>query len=136
MTPRERFRRTMNFESVDRIPLWEWGPWSQTVRRWRNEGMDGHAGIPQFAECDPRANCGVDFAPIPRFKKTTLAEDEDGVTYINEIGQTIKNLHEWELSMPHFIDYPVHNRAEWEKLTQRFDPDSQGRYPQIGTHAS
>ncbi len=129
MTPRERFRCTMHFEPVDRIPLWEWGPWSQTVRRWRSEGMPGERGVPQFAECDPRSDCGIDFAPVPRFEKQILTEDDSGVTYINEIGQTIKNLHEWELSMPHFIDYPVHNRAEWEQLTERFNPDSPKRYP-------
>jgi len=129
MTPRERFHRWMRFEPVDRPPLWEWGPWSQTVRRWRTEGLTAERGVPQFAECDPRSDCGVDFGLVPRFERKVLAEDERGVTYVNEIGQTLKNLHEWEMSMPLFLDYPVHNREEWEGIKWRYNPDSPERYP-------
>jgi len=40
MTNRERFRRVLNFEPVDRLPVTEWaGWWSQTLDRWRGEGL-------------------------------------------------------------------------------------------------
>lgn len=40
MTHRERFRRTMHFEPVDRLPAIEWaGWWNQTVDRWHTEGL-------------------------------------------------------------------------------------------------
>lgn len=40
MTTRERIRRTLNFQPVDRLPVMEWaGWWDQTVNRWRNEGL-------------------------------------------------------------------------------------------------
>jgi hypothetical protein len=40
MTTRERFRRTLNFEPVDRLPIIEWaGWWDKTVARWRDEGL-------------------------------------------------------------------------------------------------
>jgi hypothetical protein len=36
----ERFRALMNFQSVDRIPRWEWAMWwDKTIERWHGEGM-------------------------------------------------------------------------------------------------
>ncbi len=36
----ERFRAVMNFQSVDRLPRWEWAMWwDQTIARWHDEGL-------------------------------------------------------------------------------------------------
>ena len=36
----ERFRATMNFQSVDRLPKWEWAMWwDKTIERWHGEGL-------------------------------------------------------------------------------------------------
>lgn len=40
LTHRDRFRRLMRFEPVDRLPVVEWAPyWDLTVDRWYSEGM-------------------------------------------------------------------------------------------------
>lgn len=40
MTNRERFRRVLNFEPVDRLPVMEWAPWwDKTIARWYDEGL-------------------------------------------------------------------------------------------------
>lgn len=40
MTNRERVIRTLNFETVDRLPVLEWaGWWDKTIERWRQEGL-------------------------------------------------------------------------------------------------
>ncbi|MCL6519928.1 MAG: hypothetical protein K6T99_08850 [Armatimonadetes bacterium] len=40
MTNRERFGRVMNFEPVDRLPIFEWAPWwNKTIERWYEEGL-------------------------------------------------------------------------------------------------
>lgn len=40
LTNRERFRRVLNFEPVDRLPVIEWAPWwDKTLARWREEGL-------------------------------------------------------------------------------------------------
>ena len=40
MQNRERFRRVLSFEPVDRLPVIEWaGWWDQTVNRWHREGL-------------------------------------------------------------------------------------------------
>ena len=40
MTNRERFRRVLNFEPVDRLPVLEWAAWwDKTIARWHTEGL-------------------------------------------------------------------------------------------------
>ncbi|MEI6846199.1 MAG: hypothetical protein WCK36_04035, partial [Candidatus Firestonebacteria bacterium] len=40
MNNRERFKNTMNFAAVDRLPLLEWaGWWDLTIVRWKTEGL-------------------------------------------------------------------------------------------------
>ncbi|MHC4645641.1 MAG: uroporphyrinogen decarboxylase family protein [Planctomycetota bacterium] len=56
----ERFRAVMNFESVDRLPRWEWAMWwDKTIERWHKEGLPGHLkfndvfGISEYFGLDP-----------------------------------------------------------------------------------
>jgi hypothetical protein len=36
----ERFRAVMNFQPVDRLPIWEWAMWwNETIARWKTEGL-------------------------------------------------------------------------------------------------
>jgi hypothetical protein len=36
----ERFRAVMNFQPVDRLPIWEWAMWwDETIARWKTEGL-------------------------------------------------------------------------------------------------
>jgi len=40
LTTRERFRRVLDFEPVDRLPVMEWASWwNLTVERWQREGL-------------------------------------------------------------------------------------------------
>jgi hypothetical protein len=40
MKNRERFKKIMNFEPVDRLPFTEWaGWWDKTITRWKSEGL-------------------------------------------------------------------------------------------------
>ena len=39
LSSRERFLRTMRYQTVDRIPYHEMGVWAQTMDRWLAEGM-------------------------------------------------------------------------------------------------
>lgn len=41
LTNRDRFRKIMSFEPVDRMPVYEWAPfWDLTMNRWIKEGLD------------------------------------------------------------------------------------------------
>ena len=128
MKPRERFLAAMRFEPVDRCPLWEWGPWGPTLKRWQAEGMEGeHA--PAYAECDPRPSCGVNFGMVPAFEKVILEQTDDRVLYIDERGVKQAELHDRQQSMPHWLDFPLKTRADWRDMRKRYDPASPQRYP-------
>ena len=58
MNHRERFAALMNFEPVDRLPVYFFGTWPETKARWAAEGLEGvvqlgGSGGPQLAEMDP-----------------------------------------------------------------------------------
>src|SRR5512141_1405440 len=38
-THRERYKRIMHFQSVDRVPNHEFGYWDDTIVRWHDEGL-------------------------------------------------------------------------------------------------
>jgi hypothetical protein len=47
----ERFRATMNFEAVDRLPRVEWAQyWDQTVSRWKSEGLEASMDRSQMTD--------------------------------------------------------------------------------------
>jgi Uroporphyrinogen decarboxylase (URO-D) len=53
MNTRERFHAVMNFESFDRLPIFEWASWwDKTIERWESEGlptgMDKHETMRYF----------------------------------------------------------------------------------------
>ncbi|MFA6471462.1 MAG: uroporphyrinogen decarboxylase family protein [Candidatus Latescibacterota bacterium] len=54
----ERFRAIMNYEDVDRLPVWEWAMWwDKTIERWHGEGLpeglDDVFEISQYFGHDP-----------------------------------------------------------------------------------
>lgn len=130
MTPHERFLACMHFEAIDRVPLWEWGPWPSTLRRWQREGLGEGNPAPQFAECDNKVLCGVDLWMLPRFKEEIVAEDALYITKRTDRGaleRTLKSPD--EMTMPEHLEYPVKTRADWEELKKRFNSENPYRFP-------
>ncbi len=64
MDHRQRFRRLLRFEPVDRLPVIEWAPWwNQTVDRWRGEGLpdrlSDYVDIQEYLGLDPLWQLGI-----------------------------------------------------------------------------
>ena len=85
ITHRERFRRTIGSQPVDRLPVIEWaGWWNQTVDRWHTEGLPG----PLTDALDIRTYWGLDTyiqrwigprgpdCPTPAYHGAGLIKDE------------------------------------------------------------
>ena len=130
MTPRERFLAVYQFEDFDRCPMWEMGVWATTLERWKTEGWNGEEDFAVTYRCDPRADVGLDFAMLPRFERKVLEDDGRVRLFVDERGVTCRELVErTETSMPHWLDFPVKDRASWERMKERYDPHDPRRYP-------
>ena len=69
---------------------------------------------------------------VPTYKPKLISEDERNVIFTTGSGQTVKQLKRslktgW--GMPMFLDWPVKDRATWNKLKKRLDPNTPGRFP-------
>ena len=137
MDSRERFNRQMRFQRADRPVRWETlGFWSQTVARWRREGLPADVSPEAYFEMDPRwslpVNSGFTGLPyVPAFEREVLGRTERHVVFRAESGIIQRQRADYgELSMPQWIRFPVETRADWEKIRdERLDPDTPSRWP-------
>ncbi len=77
-------------------------------------------------------SAGTRSLAVPAYEPRIISEDESTVTLINVSGQTVKCLKEslkTEWGMPTFLDWPVKDRATWNELKKRLDPNTPKRWP-------
>jgi len=130
MTSHERFLALMRFQPVERMLLWEWGPWRSTLRRWQSEALGEGNNPPQFAECENKAQCGVDLWMLPRYKVRVICEDNESITKLTDRGVVMRTFKSPErMSMPEHIEYPIKTRSDWEELKKRFEHSDPARFP-------
>jgi uroporphyrinogen decarboxylase len=140
-TTRERFLNVFQYREVDHVPDVEFGYWTETLRRWHNEGL------PRWVTDDTKANAFfgfegrrseipigekvplgfVDFhlvVPFKRFKREVLKEDERTIVIRDEIGVvSIQWKYGVSESIPRYLEFPVKDRDSWEEYKARFDLD-------------
>jgi uroporphyrinogen decarboxylase len=158
MTPRERFLASCRFQPVDRIPYRELAVYGQAIDRWETEGLPGNAirgytpspageALPQDDFCQDDFYHGsqyfgfdrwdfvnVNLGICPPYDTVILEEDERTVLYTDGLG--VKHLtmkegvsHGHTPCMDQYIEFPVKNRQDFERLKPRFSPHSPERYP-------
>ena len=142
MTNKERFLRTLSFKDVDRIPLMDFGYWGETIKTWHNQGL------PKTIQCDEQVEqyLGLDkgfelgmlngvrhwdekaaiFRLYPKFVKKIVEENDNFVVYVNGEGVTLQE-NKLAVSMPHFLDYPVKNMSDFERIADRLNANDPGR---------
>ncbi len=119
MTLRERYRRTMFFQRVDRAPNFEFGYWEQTLKNWRAEGLppeiDDEGKAYAYFGIENWRGAYVNTGLVPRFEHLVLEEDEQYVTYRDGSGVTARINKHGNKSIPHYIDWMLTDRASWEE---------------------
>lgn len=85
--------------------------------------------VENFFGMDERVHmAGVDtLSMIPPFEERVLSETSEDIEKIDPDGKRTRIKKDGS-SMPCFIDYPVHNRADFADVKQRFRASSGGRY--------
>lgn len=155
ITPRERFKRVMNFRKADRLP-WMESQLDETTARWIREGLPieqvvrsrydliygGGMVIVQRQPytldvnryfgfeplLDTERDVAIDLGPLPRHTLRVLEHDGDKVLCRDTLGGKIQ-YRKTDYSMPHFVDFPVKNMKDWEQYKKRLDPADPRRYP-------
>ena len=143
MTPKERFMRTLTFQSVDHVTMMEIGVWGHTRERWIREGMpeDANTGfmhrgsdyfrLEGYETVQPNA-----IGPYPPRESQTLEETDEYLLFVDGMGRTRRALKTGtvagtRMSMDTYIDFPVKDRASFVELSKgydrRYDAD---RYPE------
>ncbi len=138
MTTRERFRRQMHFQSVDRGIHWEFGYLSETLDRWHTEGLpvdiiagEGKRSVEEYFGVDPSFYVPVSNGLLPGFTGETeiLKEDKGKRTELLPDGTIQEVQTEGLKTIPHYIKMPISNWEDWKKFKERLNPDAEGRIP-------
>ena len=144
MNTAERFVRSMHFQPVDRVPLWEDGPFEQTLDRWYREGLPRDTHLikgawtyygSEFFGLDRNGYLDVNLGMVPEFDVEVLEENErydiirdsTGIVKRRLKGEIVRGE---SVNMDQRLDWPVKCREDWEALKWRYNPHSPARYPQ------
>ena len=148
MNIRERYAATLNFESVDRPPLFECAYWAATIRRFCREGLVLEKGVPEDRPDGRSVNpsevpeieslLGLDpyyqYAPIntwvyPPFEEKILEDHGEWVLMRSSNG-VIEKQRKDRMSIPVEVTGPVQTRDDWEQIkAERLQPVLEGRVP-------
>ncbi len=134
MSPRERFFATMDFQKPDRIIDHEFGYWNDTLRRWHKEGL------PAFVDNNAKADVYFGFdnwskgLPAktrldPGFPSEIISDDGRHQIILNSERIKCEIFTDGTDTIPHYLDFPIKDRASYQDFKERLKPDIEKRIP-------
>jgi len=131
-THRERYRRAMRFQGVDRVPNHEFGYWDDTLKRWHGEGLPHEVDTGEKADLffgfDPVGGLPIDLGLRPGFEHVVLEENERYQIIRDSGGVKCVVYKDGASSIPHYLEFPLKDRKDWEDFKRRLDPHDPARY--------
>lgn len=128
MTFKESFHALMNFEKPDLLVQFEWGYWDETIERWQKEGLPPEKQPWEHLNITTYERVPVKRRFDPDFERKVLEEDGENQIIQDENG-IIQKISRKRTVFPQFLKHPVQNREDFEKIKERLNPHSKGRYP-------
>ncbi|MFH1008000.1 MAG: uroporphyrinogen decarboxylase family protein [Candidatus Latescibacterota bacterium] len=152
MTPRKRLRETLLFGTPDKVPFAPGGPRESTLAAWHRQGLPRNAPYNERlldilgmapANSEHQISLDVSFQMIPTFEEKVLAHKDghyivqDWMGAITEISDAYD--YTYIRSAKDFVTrkwhkFPVQDRGDWEKMKERFDSNTPGRFPDDFEH--
>ena len=131
MNNRERIISTVLCKDVDRLPFnFVFGPWGETIERWRGEGLKEDKEWDSDFGFDPGfiiAEVNLGYYPPFAYE---IIEEKDNSLIIKDTFGILQEVRKHGSSIPRYLDYPVKNMKDWRKLKEeRLDPNSFERFP-------
>lgn len=128
MTPRERFLTILDLKQADRIPIFDFGYWPETIKAWKEQGLPKELETYEQVEAyfagdrgfelnmvnrwGPSEPEGAIWGVFPPFRQEILEETEDTILYGGEGGKEL--VHKKSGSLSHMVEYPIQNLKDFE----------------------
>lgn len=134
MTERERFRRQMQHEAVDRCFNMEFGYWDDNFRQWpmfRNNGITTNEQAEAFLNFD---RIPVIHSPwmLPLFPIEEISRKGDTRILRNKDGLLAEVPIDGHDTIPHFIESSIKTPDDWARVkAERFTRDHPDRVPDV-----
>ena len=135
MTFRDRFLNTYHYRPVDRVPDMEFGYWNENYAVWHEQGLPDwvtdEASAYEYFDVDRPRNWGMPFnrEMRPRFETEVLEETGEHRIERGPDGVIAEVPLDGHSTVPRFIEFPVKNRDDFERMKERHDPADPERYP-------
>ena len=141
MTERERFRAVFSGEKPDRLPVYFFGSWEETKKRWKSEGLVTDCKTANEGPQIPGMDCDwetgmwdchglVNPAAIGDSQPKVIEETEDYLVIQNELGGVIQHLKQSD-GMSHAIKHSLEpTRESWEHFKKFLNPNDPRRRPE------
>mgnify|MGYP000131160743 CR=1 FL=1 len=146
MTPRERYRRTLLFQEVDKVPFQPGGPRESTLKRWREEGLPKDRNWFEYL-CEilgleiekprtPYVNLRISFDPYPPFEEKILERMGNHLIVQDYKGAIVEIEDKYDFSYLRYAKdfvtrkwhkFPVEKEDDWKEMKKRFNPNSPER---------
>ncbi|HOX05386.1 MAG TPA: uroporphyrinogen decarboxylase family protein [Planctomycetota bacterium] len=124
MTSRERFLRCMHFQSVDRIPHWEFGYWDETIRRFQAEGLpakyNDNWSVEEYFGCEHPTYVPLKLGTINTRKQVVVEERGNTKIVRDGLGTLQEVISQGAGTIPHYLEFPVKDRASWQAFRDEF----------------
>ncbi len=134
MTERDRWVRTMNFQSVDHVPDEEFGYWTETLAIWHEQNFPEHiVNDPQadrFFGFNRREHVPINLGLIPNFEHQVIDDTDEHQIIIDNAGVTCIIKKDGTSTIPKYLNFPIETRYDWEKFKERLNPNDPRRYPE------
>jgi uroporphyrinogen decarboxylase len=112
LTSRERVARCLRREPIDRVPFAEMSIWSETLQRWREEGLPAGADPLDYLDLDLRV-VGSDFSLL---RPERVIEDHQEWQIVESSFGVIEKRWKSRTGVPEPLEYPVKDWESWLAL--------------------
>jgi len=130
MNSRERFYATTHYGERDRLLHWEMGPYEETLKRWRREGLPADSDWRFYGGYDRVEIAPVNVGLCPAFEYETIEEVDAYEVYRDRDGVIKRKLKDAPPpAMPQYLEYPLKGRENWPEFRKRLNPASPARFP-------
>lgn len=135
MAARERFRRQMHFQSVDRSFNMEFGYWDELFDIWdvfKEQDIRNNEEADELFAFDPLRYVGGQLSLYPPFERQVIERRAKTDIIINGDGLTAEVPRDGHDTIPHFLHSSIQTPEDWKRVKEeRFQVNDPRRLPDI-----